>query len=210
MVIYLTENKINGKKYIGQDMYNNPKYLGSGFLLKKAIKKYGEENFTKIILEECDNKEELNGKEIYWINHYNATNSLEFYNIATGGQGGWLGDEINEKRRKTLTGHKHSDETKEKIRNKALGRVVSDETRKKMSKSQKGMIKHKDKTKIMGSNNPNAKQVAQYDLKGNLIKIWACVKYAADSLGIKSSANISECVNNNRKTAGGYVWKKLS
>ena len=41
MVIYLTINKINGKKYLGKDVRNNPKYLGSGFDLKKAIEKYG-------------------------------------------------------------------------------------------------------------------------------------------------------------------------
>ena len=46
MIIYMTINNINGKKYIGKDVKNNPKYLGSGFDLQKAIKKYGKENLT--------------------------------------------------------------------------------------------------------------------------------------------------------------------
>jgi len=44
MIIYKTTNLINGKYYIGKDKYNNPSYLGSGFILYQAIKKYGKEN----------------------------------------------------------------------------------------------------------------------------------------------------------------------
>jgi len=41
MIIYKTINLINNKSYIGKDHKNNPEYLGSGKLLKHAIKKYG-------------------------------------------------------------------------------------------------------------------------------------------------------------------------
>lgn len=47
MIIYKTTNKINGKIYVGLDTKNNPKYLGSGKIIKFAIKKYGKENFEK-------------------------------------------------------------------------------------------------------------------------------------------------------------------
>ena len=40
MVIYISENVINSKKYIGKDKNNNPEYLGSGLLLRNAIKEY--------------------------------------------------------------------------------------------------------------------------------------------------------------------------
>lgn len=39
--IYITTNLINGKKYIGQKKGYNDTYLGSGKILKLAIKKYG-------------------------------------------------------------------------------------------------------------------------------------------------------------------------
>ena len=42
-------------------------YLGSGKILKDAIKKYGRDNFTVEILENCKTKELLNDREKYWI-----------------------------------------------------------------------------------------------------------------------------------------------
>lgn len=90
--IYITTNHVNGKKYIGQknyDKHNKWKdYLGSGIHLKRAISKYGKENFSKEIIEECETKDKLNEQEKYWISYYNAVESDNFYNIAPGGDGG--------------------------------------------------------------------------------------------------------------------------
>lgn len=61
--------------------------MGSGITLKNAIEKYGKENFKKEIIEECSSKEELDKREIYWINYYNAVQSTQFYNISKGGDG---------------------------------------------------------------------------------------------------------------------------
>lgn len=90
--IYITTNHVNGKKYIGQKNYdkrgNWKKYLGSGVILAKAIQKYGKENFSKEVVEECESKEQLDEREKYWIAYYDAVNSDNFYNIASGGDGG--------------------------------------------------------------------------------------------------------------------------
>jgi group I intron endonuclease len=101
MIIYKTTNLINNKIYIGKDCYNNPKYLGSGLLLNKAIKKYGKGNFKKEIIEHCSTKEHLNEREIYWIEYYNSRDSNIGYNIAKGGHGGF-----------TKSGYKHSEESR--------------------------------------------------------------------------------------------------
>jgi len=151
MIVYKTTNLINGKIYIGQDSKNNPKYLGSGrpyFI--RALKKYGKENFKKEILVTCNNKEELNEREIYWIKTLNTTNHDIGYNIALGG-GGILGavawnkgkhhsEETKQKMSKTRQEKhfRHSEETKRKISEANKGRIRSEETKQKMSEAQKG------------------------------------------------------------------------
>ena len=102
MIIYKTTNLLNGKFYIGKDFYNNPNYLGSGVLLKKAIKKYRRENFTKEILQTCTSRQELNLAEQEWIKKLDARNLNIAYNIALGGDGKIAGSSV-------------SDETKRKI-----------------------------------------------------------------------------------------------
>ena len=165
MIIYLTTNLLNNKKYIGKDSKNNPEYLGSGILLRKAIKKYGKENFKKEILEVCSNINDLNEKEKYFIKMYSAVESDNFYNIHIGGDGGNLiaGKSNNEKseifkkisesNKGKLKGVKRSPESiekgiktlKESIKNKkyipwnvGISKPISEETKIKISHSKKG------------------------------------------------------------------------
>ncbi len=88
MIVYITTNLINGKKYIGKDENNVKSYIGSGIEIAHAIKKYGRKNFIKEILAECNTSEELNELEEYYIDYYGAQKSDLFYNIAPGGTGG--------------------------------------------------------------------------------------------------------------------------
>lgn len=48
------------------------------------------------------------------------------------------------------------------------------------------------------------RKVIQYDLEGNFVKTWDNIAMAQQTLNI---SHISDCCNNKRKTAGGYVWK---
>lgn len=133
--VYLIENMINHKKYIGKRQckcdIKQDAYLGSGKILKQAIKKYGKKNFKKTILEICSTKEELNDREKYWIKYFNACNNDSFYNIAKGGDGGDTftqlpieeQNRIKEIQSQCSSGHNnpmygkhHSQSTKEKIR----------------------------------------------------------------------------------------------
>lgn len=87
--IYITINLIDGKKYIGRHKSEtfDINYYGSGKVILRAIKKLGAENFKCEILCECMSEDELNQKEEYYINLYNAVESREFYNLKPGGIG---------------------------------------------------------------------------------------------------------------------------
>ena len=89
--IYLIENKINGKKYIGKT-YRSVDLRWKEHLryyekyperpLYRAIKKYGEANFEVRELEFTENPEE---REIFWIEYYNSFQNG--YNATGGGDG---------------------------------------------------------------------------------------------------------------------------
>ena len=117
MIIYKTTNLINGKFYVGKDSKNSPDYLGSGILIKAAIKKYGKDNFKKEILEEISLIENINIREIYWINELNATDRNIGYNITGGGEGGntYANNPNYDNIITNLKKRRHTEETKKKI-----------------------------------------------------------------------------------------------
>lgn len=88
--VYRTENAVNGKYYIGVHKTSNLEdgYLGSGVALKRAISKYGVENFTRSILYWCDTDDELFAKEKELVTE-DVVKSRNNYNCRIGGKGGF-------------------------------------------------------------------------------------------------------------------------
>jgi len=222
MVVYLIENLVNKKRYVGMDTNNNPKYLGSGTLIKKAIKKYGRESFKKIILEYCSTIEELEHRETWWINHFNALNDINFYNLEDNRKRGVnpfankteeelkkIGNKIRSKERNEKIGKANSKPKPlgfgEKIRKNRLGTKRSEESKAKQGKALKGRISPNEGNKW---SEEQKKQlgipILQYDINGNLIQEWYSTQEAKNKLGLKG-------INNNLKgrtnTCGGFVWK---
>lgn len=108
MYIYKTINTVNGKIYIGQSKFNpndNPEYLGSGFLLKRAIECYGRDQFKKEIIEECSTREQLCERERYWIATLKSMDRVVGYNICEGGSFGdtWTNNPRKEELRKLFS-----------------------------------------------------------------------------------------------------------
>jgi hypothetical protein len=199
---------------------NEPFYIGIGKSDSDFNRAYSKKNRNaywcnivnlsdyrvEIMLQDIE-WEEACRKEIEFISLYKKnTQKGSLCNIADGGGGGYLGEEINEKRRQSLIGHKVTDETKEKIRLKAKGRKASDATKLKMS-----LVHKENKTGIWleskGHKNGNSFPVYQYTKEGIFIKKWDCAKYAIDNYNLNKTA-ITDCLKGRQKTAGGFMWLK--
>jgi group I intron endonuclease len=124
--IYKLENIINHKVYIGKSEnienrfilhkreLNNGNHCNQHLLA--AWRKYGEKNFIFSILDNCE-VNDLNEKEIFWIETLKSYKKEFGYNKTLGGTGGRLNDESLEKMRQSLIGKKLSEETKQKLSN---------------------------------------------------------------------------------------------
>lgn len=85
-LVYKITNLINGKIYIGIHitMKLDDGYYGSSLLVKRAIKKYGIENFKKEILFDFDNPEEMIAKEVELVTD-EFVSRTDTYNLNLGG-----------------------------------------------------------------------------------------------------------------------------
>lgn len=94
--IYRIVNKVNNKIYVGQSIAIEKrlnKHKSSAYNLNdksyeyplyRAIRKYGIDNFSFELLEECE-VYELNEKERFWICFYHSDDSSYGYNQTSGG-----------------------------------------------------------------------------------------------------------------------------
>jgi group I intron endonuclease len=196
-IIYKTTNTIDGKYYIGKHQTNklNDGYIGSGKLLKRAIKKHGIENFHKEILYFCKDEKHMIALEKILVVPDKETN----YNLCEGGKGGFsfINSTIwsNEKRKHHnisvtpfVKGHKHSSQTKERIRKSKignknfLGKSLTDEHKNNISKAKKG-IPVRGGHKRVGKNNGSygtcwiTRNGVNKKIKKQDIDIWLCQGY---------------------------------
>jgi len=131
--VYQITCDVTNKIYVGAHSTNDMEdgYLGSGTLIRKAIRKYGPEHFHKTILFEGKSWEELLEKEAEIVDT-DFVNRNDTYNLREGGSGGTkliLEKELERRRkvaeanRRTKTGVPRSEETKQKISESHIGQV---------------------------------------------------------------------------------------
>ena len=146
-IIYQLINNVNKKCYVGvtnnyEKRMRKHSYGSNDFLIGKAIRKYGWDNFTSTILFETDDAETAyHIAESHYIKIYMSNNPARGYNLTEGGQGtiGYkFSDESKQRMRETKLGRKLTEEHKRKIGEASKGHTLSPESRMKISIANKG------------------------------------------------------------------------
>ena len=177
----ITSRPVEKRWRWGWGYYNQPFF--------RVVKKYGWDNIEHYIIAEHLTEDEAKEFEKILINKLdsNINNGKHGYNITDGGDG--------------MCGFKHSQESKEKMSKHNsrpfLGKKHTEETKRKISI---GHLKYKD------DKHPQAQHIYQFDINGNYINDYTCIKYAAKALGLKNlGCHISHGALQHHK-AYGYLW----
>tara|TARA_B100000902_G_scaffold375429_1_gene405408 strand:- start:61 stop:912 length:852 start_codon:yes stop_codon:yes gene_type:complete len=215
--IYLIENGINSHKYVGQTMQSLKTRLQLHWSeskrdcakhrpLYRAFKKHGIENFKVKILERCE-VEELNEREVYWINFFNTFKDPHGYNCTEGGEGGEISEDTKER---ISEGMKKVNRNEEWVENMSKG------LQKKLEKGEKWGFMNgnydtwshaKRKIKAIPVLNPsgNCKIFALSDKE----MIFNSYTEASEFFGGKLKTSAISAAVKYGWTAYGYKWEKI-
>lgn len=202
MIVYKITNLLTGKFYIGKTAQALEKRWiqhctpRSGCrYLSKSIRKYGKENFEIKVLTYCNNIEEMNHREQYYIRLFN-TLAPDGYNLMTGGGNSLPSKEVLKKRSNSL---------KQFYKNNKPN-PISEETRKKISIKGKG--RKRSAKSIAATALAHSIPVFQYDLDGFFIARYISARKAKEVTGI-GNEEIGKCCKSIKRTAGGFQWSYL-
>lgn len=206
--IYCITNKINNKKYVGKTNGSVDKRFKKHISdshrercekrpLYDAMNKYGSENFSIEVLEECP-CDEAESKEVYWIKRLNTYSNG--YNATIGGDGKSFLDY-----EKILYDIDNTLLTQKDIAKKH-GCCID---------SVRAIAKYYDRGIDWQKRNLNniRRPIFMIDKDtGNIIKSFPssfdAVRYIKGESAKKSDKfHIDQCCNEKRKTAYGYKWK---
>lgn len=221
--IYKIENRINGKIYIGQSIAIKARWWQHKYEAKigesqaplyLALRKYGIENFSFEVLEECP-QELLNEKEIFWIAHYKSNDRNFGYNVLAGGQNGgvlypneWFyelwdaGFTVTEIKKELGVSRRT---VKAKLEGYKDYNVHNSRSRGAIKAINKGAIKKRHLF-----SNQKIYPVYQYNLMGDFIQSFPNATEAARNFSNKPncSDNITHAVNGIQETAYGFQWRR--
>lgn len=201
--IYQIKNKINGKIYIGKTLETIEKRWKehcNDYLKDKtekrplymAMKKYGIENFSIEIVEECL-PENINEREKYWIEYFGSFK--EGYNATRGGDGKhYLDYELIFKLYNENKTYKEISE----ILNcdfSSITKILENYNITKEARQQQNSLH-------------NSKPVAKLDKDTlEILEVYESIKEAERKNG--NSRHIASCCKGLRKTCQGFKWKYL-
>ena len=150
-IVYQTTNLVNNKIYIGVHYVGGSgedSYLGSGLHLKRALNKYGKENFVRETLEVFPCMTDAYTRERELVDSQFVERE-DTYNLKVGGRGAGAGSDhhqwgcprseaVKAKMSRANTGRVVNEATRAKIRASNLGKKMSEEAKLKMSLSKRG------------------------------------------------------------------------
>ena len=203
MIIYKITNQINNKQYVGQTVRSLTErfqeHARKNSVVSQAIKKYGIENFIIEQIDSAKTIEELNKKEILWIDKLN-TMQPNGYNLCSGG-GNTKGYAHKPKSRKLMSAHRKGKYTGKQ--NHFYKKKHSKETRKKMSEAWTEERKRQlaDLSRERNMRN-QAVKVRNLETK----QVFNSIKEAAEYYGLKPT-HITRVCRGKRKTTGGFHWE---
>lgn len=202
-IIYLVENQVNHKKYVGLTTRNleirwKEHTRHSSQAIDKAIQKYGKDNFTIKKIDECPD-EELDEKEKYWIQYFNSVE--EGYNISFGGRDeNMVLDLTNFEKVKNLW--------EEGYGQKAITQLLKINVETTHNYLLKNGITEEDikqrHRELVGKS--KSKKIVQLDTNNNIIKIWDSI-ISIDRAKVSSRASVARCLKDPNKISKGYKWK---
>lgn len=212
--IYVVENLVNGKKYVGYTSQLPSKRWaehirqsrrGTDKLLYRAIRKYGVEKFSfSVVFETDDAFFAQNVMEAQLIRSLGTHASLgRGYNATWGGEGtsglGRFGD------RGSFWGKTHSEEARAKMSEKARGRVPSDAARENMSKAQKGRKWSESHRESMMKSLKNNYEIISPN--GEVFTSRSLTAFAKEN-GLQQS-ELSRVANGKLRHTHGYTVRRL-
>ena len=231
-IIYGWYNTLTDMWYIGQTVNPEGRFKTHIYesINKKdhtyfhnALRRYGLDKFVYCILEDNVLRDNLNMKEIEWIEYYDSFYCG--YNMTSGGRQTIFSEEFKEKLKETNKGripwnkglrYSFTKEEKDRMYESRRGRIgwnkgrhLSEEVKQKLSESHKGQTPwNKGKRASQQQIEKFEKPVNKYDLNGNYIETYKSIKEAIKN-NPKSSGLGAVC-NGKRKRAGGFTWKFAS
>lgn len=203
----------NGKVYIGQSINIEHRFYEYSLIsnceyqikLVRSFKKYGPDNHTFEVLEEC-RVEELNDRERYYQDYFNVLEEgLNCRLTTSSDKSGKNSLESNLKRSKTLKGKKRGPRPDVVERNKIVhkGKTISDEHKKSISKHFKGRPHPYQGPRGVTLRKP----ILQYSKdRKTLIKEHISMQEAGKSVK-RGASDIYRVVSGKGKSCAGYWWK---
>jgi group I intron endonuclease len=211
LYVYKIINLANGKIYVGKHSAKKipNSYMGSGVLIKKAIKKYGLHNFKKEIICICENESELNKQEIHWISQLCIFG--KDYNLTKGGDGvlGFIPTEEQRAKRRLNTLNYHHNNPNARIRLSEMAKLrVGDKNPfygKKLSPIHIANLKIAREKSLLDNGHYLAKKVKCVETG----VVYSSATEAAKDCNLKYPTTILKAIKGTRKSAGGFTWSYL-